>query len=242
MTTPPEQPNATPQVTTKEKLETDSPAGAAPDPQEATPRTDAFMFVGDAGWLEPTEAEYERLAAHARSLEREAAALRTDLEYYKAKWEHELSTVSALTHERDALREHNSSLASSYETMVTALKEQLAAEVEARRVAEDKALRVVRGDFGQICSYCGWESAQDGASWEELQAHIHVCEKHPVSAFKQRAEQAEAKAREDAKDAARYRWLRRLDHFSHANTLLDVVGIDTLDAAIDAAITERGGG
>lgn len=58
---------------------------SAPDPQEATPRTDAFMFVGDAGWLEPTEAEYERLAEHARSLEREAAALRRRVQELEAQ-------------------------------------------------------------------------------------------------------------------------------------------------------------
>lgn len=36
-------------------------------------------------------------------------------------------------------------------------------------------------------------------------------------------------------DAERYRWLRRLDHFASADALLDMDGIDTLDAAIDAA-------
>ena len=52
---------------------------------------------------------------------------------------------------------------------------QLRTELAAAR--EDK-LRIVRGEFAQICSYCGWESADGG--WDELQAHIHNCEKHPV--------------------------------------------------------------
>lgn len=45
---------------------------------------------------------------------------------------------------------------------------------------KEKNLRIVRGEFGQICSHCGWESSTAGASWEELQAHIDSCEKHPL--------------------------------------------------------------
>lgn len=44
---------------------------------------------------------------------------------------------------------------------------------------EDRILRIVRGDFAQICSYCGWESK--GSGWEELQEHIKTCSKHPLS-------------------------------------------------------------
>src|SRR6187402_496346 len=58
---------------------------------------------------------------------------------------------------------------------------ELQAEV-ARLKAE--VLRVVRGDFGQICSYCGWESDRKGAAWEELQEHINQCPVHPLTAMK----------------------------------------------------------
>lgn len=47
---------------------------------------------------------------------------------------------------------------------------------------EDKVLRVARGNFAQICSYCGWESTDGG--WEELQNHIKICPEHPVSKLK----------------------------------------------------------
>jgi len=55
---------------------------------------------------------------------------------------------------------------------VDALYKELAA-------AREKVLRVVRAEFAQICSYCGWESA-DG-EWEELQDHIHNCQHHPIA-------------------------------------------------------------
>lgn len=56
---------------------------------------------------------------------------------------------------------------------IATLEAQLAA-------ANDKVLRVVRGEFGQICSYCGWESVREGAQWDELQAHIKTCPQHPM--------------------------------------------------------------
>jgi hypothetical protein len=48
---------------------------------------------------------------------------------------------------------------------------------------EEKNLAIVRGEFNQICSYCGWESSKD-AGWEELQAHIRECSKHPVNTIR----------------------------------------------------------
>ena len=60
-----------------------------------------------------------------------------------------------------------------------------AAEIERLTVeladATDKMLRVLRGNITQICSYCGWEAKQPGATWEELQKHITMCEKHPLT-------------------------------------------------------------
>lgn len=43
--------------------------------QAPTPRTDDVMFVGDAGWLPVSQEEYDRLALHAQTLERELNAL-----------------------------------------------------------------------------------------------------------------------------------------------------------------------
>lgn len=48
-------------------------------------------------------------------------------------------------------------------------------------VLEDKVLRIVRGDFNQICSYCGWESMGDDPTWEQLQRHIQNCKLHPAT-------------------------------------------------------------
>jgi hypothetical protein len=53
------------------------------------------------------------------------------------------------------------------------------AEAEATE-ANDKALRVLRGQFTQICSYCGWEANREGAQWADLQSHIKQCDKHPL--------------------------------------------------------------
>lgn len=56
---------------------------------------------------------------------------------------------------------------------------------------EAKALHVVRGEFGQICSYCGWETPPGGGAWEDLQAHIKTCPKHPLRAAEARIEALE---------------------------------------------------
>lgn len=45
------------------------------------------------------------------------AALRTDLAYYQAKWEHELTTVSKLERERDALRQANKDCVDHFEAL-----------------------------------------------------------------------------------------------------------------------------
>lgn len=42
-------------------------------------------------------------------------------------------------------------------------------------------------------------------------------------------------------DAARYRWLRRFDHFAIVDSMLNTTEYNTLDTAIDAAIAGEGG-
>jgi hypothetical protein len=48
------------------------------------------------------------------------------------------------------------------------------------RLSEVEAMKleIVRGNFGQICSYCGDNKER---SWGELQEHIRVCPKHPLA-------------------------------------------------------------
>jgi hypothetical protein len=41
------------------------------------------------------------------------------------------------------------------------------------------------------------------------------------------------------KDAARYRWLRRMDHFGEVDAMLDTTEYNTLDAAVDAAMSAQ---
>jgi len=53
------------------------------------------------------------LGRYAVELRNAIGPLRADLAYYQAKWEHELSTVSKLERERDALREEVSRLISA---------------------------------------------------------------------------------------------------------------------------------
>jgi len=55
---------------------------------------------------------------------------------------------------------------------------------------EEKIKEVVRGNFKQICSYCGWECPPSNG-WEELQEHIKVCEKHPLRQSEARVKELE---------------------------------------------------
>ena len=44
---------------------------------------------------------------------------------------------------------------------------------------EEQVLRMIRGDFKQICSYCGWESKM--GDWEALENHVREeCFSHPL--------------------------------------------------------------
>ena len=59
-------------------------------------------------------------------------------------------------------------------------------------LAEERA-RVVRGEFMQICSYCGFETKK--GEWEELQEHIKICDKHPLPKAKARINELEEENR-----------------------------------------------
>jgi len=121
----PEQPNAAPQDDGSVRVATSIPAGAAPDPQEATPRTDALYKVvyyknknGKIhSWIAPPT--LDAMASHA-TLEREAAALRSRVQELEGQLETSLHNHS---HTMGQLEDADA---------------KLAAEVEARRVLEQE--------------------------------------------------------------------------------------------------------
>lgn len=51
--------------------------------------------------------------------------------------------------------------------------------LQLERTAADERARIVRGEFSQICGYCGWES--EVGDWAELQRHIRECDAHPLT-------------------------------------------------------------
>lgn len=52
-------------------------------------------------------------------------------------------------------------------------------------------------------------------------------------------DQAAARIAALERDAARYHFLRRFDHFAVVDAMLDTTQYNTLDAAVDAAIARR---
>jgi len=54
---------------------------------------------------------------------------------------------------------------------------------------ENQILRMIRGEFKQICCYCGWES-QEG-EWGELETHIKECPFHPLGKAEARVKELE---------------------------------------------------
>lgn len=66
--------------------------------------------------------------------------------------------------------------------------DELRAQLEEK---DEELLKVVRRNFGQICSYCG-KGNDDDMTWDELQDHINNCKNHPLYQQRKRAEQAEA--------------------------------------------------
>lgn len=58
-------------------------------------------------------------------------------------------------------------------------------------------LEIVRGQFTQICSYCGFEAPPPNG-WSELQAHIRTCEKHPMRALEAEVERMKVTCLPDA--------------------------------------------
>ena len=45
--------------------------------------------------------------------------------------------------------------------------------------AREELLKVTRGEFTQICSYCGFEAPAPNG-WDELQKHVQECKAHPL--------------------------------------------------------------
>lgn len=77
-----------------------------------------------------------------------------------------------------------------FEAEATTAKQKLA-EKDAELVAEK--IRIARGEYGQICGFCGWETKPEGASWEELEAHILTCSEHPAAALQKKLSEANAR-------------------------------------------------
>lgn len=110
---------------------------------------------------------------------RALAAKVEELEAANQQWLLDLATereYSAGAHDRfEGLNEQ-----------ITTLQQQLAAARLECAEHKERALRVLRRDFTQICSYCGWEATREGAKWEDLQAHIHTCPQHPIMTLQAR--------------------------------------------------------
>lgn len=56
--------------------------------------------------------------------------------------------------------------------------------------AREKNLRIIRGEFIQICSHCNFETKIGG--WDELQKHIQECKGHPVYKLTEKLKEAQA--------------------------------------------------
>ena len=59
-------------------------------------------------------------------------------------------------------------------------------------LANERA-RIMRGDFNNICAYCGWEADDEHSTWEALQHHVLNCEEHPLFKANKRIAELEAK-------------------------------------------------
>jgi len=67
-----------------------------------------------------------------------------------------------------AVYERTISQAKTIRTLLSRIKE-----------LEEQVLRMIRGDFKQICSYCGWESKM--GDWKALENHVREeCFSHPL--------------------------------------------------------------
>ena len=83
--------------------------------------------------------------------------------------------------------------------------DQLAA-LEAAVKAE--ATRIIKGNFTQICSYCGEEMLPPNG-WNELQAHIQICPQHPLKKANEQIAALTAE-RDRLREACGYRWRKLL--------------------------------
>lgn len=85
---------------------------------------------------------------------------------------------------------------------IDALERDLAAAQKECEELREVNLKLLRSEFPQMCSSCGWIAPQGNRAWSELQAHVRVCPKHVMREVEQerdqlRAEVAELKAERD---------------------------------------------
>jgi hypothetical protein len=63
-----------------------------------------------------------------------------------------------------------------FNTLLALLRER---DEEIARLGEQNA-KIIRGEFTQICSYCGTFEAAPPNGWKELQTHVQECQAHPL--------------------------------------------------------------
>ncbi len=149
------------------------------------------------------------LARYALELRDAIAALRADLAYYQAKWENELSTVSKLERERDALREEVSRLTENQRQQDSAT-----AFVMERDEKERDALR------------------REVEEYKSEYFRVHNLKMDAIEA-RLAAERELAACKENAE---RYRWLRDCDTEDIPTMGGELMAREALDEHIDAAI------
>ena len=165
------------------------PAVAAP-----TPRTDALHFraafinaIAEEGTKQEAIAWLQQIWNERCQLKRELAAAEAENQQWRT-W----GTIEV------AIR--NPSVAESMRPWEGRAEKAEAALADA--MAQN--LRIMRGTFGQICSYCGWESGITGGQWDDLQSHIRGCEHHPLHKAETELAEAQAEIARLREDAERY--------------------------------------
>ena len=85
-----------------------------------------------------------------------------EIDYLKAEMKEDFEQATAIIHDEGVKN--------------ILLKEQIAMLEVAMK---EERVRIVTGQFNQICGYCGEEMTAP-SQWEKLQDHIQKCKKHPL--------------------------------------------------------------